>query len=158
MSTTDLDARVQKAALLADLEEARARFQEALARVPPEAYERSGAAGRWSLKDVLLHMSAWWGLALEALELLSQGKGAAHPFEVGDVDRWNEEQVRAQAHKGPEEALQEFHAREEAVAEVVVRTPPEVLAADPAAFQHLRRVLVYHYEEHLPDVERAVTL
>jgi uncharacterized damage-inducible protein DinB len=49
---------MNKAQLVEAIQRARAEWDALLARVPPAGYEQPGAAGTWTLKDVIAHL-AW---------------------------------------------------------------------------------------------------
>ena len=76
---------MNKTELLAALEDAQAQLDDILADIDPAALETPGAAGEWSVKDVLSHLTAWAVDLLTELGLAERGQKPAHPAWTGDA-------------------------------------------------------------------------
>ena len=63
------DAARSKSVLLAELRDARRRWEQIVAQVADDMWSKPGAMGDWNLKDVMAHLNGWrvWTVArLEA--------------------------------------------------------------------------------------------
>lgn len=70
MSTETID----RAAVLARIEQERAWWSELLDEIGEERMELPGAAGDWTFKDVVAHLSAWRRRTIVVLEALRTGE------------------------------------------------------------------------------------
>ena len=70
-------------ALLAELLEERARFDEALADADPALLTAPGLLDDWSARELIAHMGYWAGHAAEAIHHAAQGRLA--DFEAGEI-------------------------------------------------------------------------
>ena len=71
-----MHTEMTKAELLERIRAARAEWEAALAAVPAERMTEPGAAGEWSVKDVLAHVSYWEDWQADQLEGLLRGETA----------------------------------------------------------------------------------
>jgi hypothetical protein len=81
--------------LVDTLEREHAGFIALLAGIPAQAQEQKGAAGVWSVKNVVAHLTAWELVVLQALpEMLATGKRPEVLVTVAaNRDAWNEAEV-----------------------------------------------------------------
>ncbi|NLF75804.1 MAG: ClbS/DfsB family four-helix bundle protein [Chloroflexi bacterium] len=99
-----------KAEVIADLRTARQNLEDALAGLTDDHMLRVGAAGIWSIKDILAHLTAWESELVTALVRLDQYKRRPpHIVEIEDIDEWNQEQYRTSAPRPLANVLEDFH-------------------------------------------------
>ena len=101
-----------------------------IGRVPDEAWDEPGAAGKWSPKDVVGHLGAFELMLGEVLESLESAEGRPLVEAWGEQgeDVWNEEQWARRRHLPAQAVIEEYtHAYEHAIA-LAGRIPDEVFA------------------------------
>ena len=116
-------------------------------RTPEDAWEKPGANGDWSMKDVMAHVAAWHALTTDRLECLrSTGDLPGAP----DVDSFNDEQhLRCK-----DMPLHDIRAMSGGSRH---RFREEVAQIEDPVGDRLAQIVVAngdgHYAEHLPDLE-----
>lgn len=65
--------------LIDALEDSREAFLDVLETIPPEYWEKEGATGNWSVKDVLHHLTMWEAELVRLLWLISQAQVSSGP-------------------------------------------------------------------------------
>jgi hypothetical protein len=156
------EARAIKVRLLARMEESRRALLAALDRAGPDVLQRSGSWGEWTLKDLIAHLVYWQTSAAERLQLYIAGDtGAAlalAPTDDAATDEINAGVYRANRDRPLAEMLETF-----AVSYGTLRTAAKSVPAALYTKEELplRAWLAgnsfEHYDEHLPDVERALS-
>jgi hypothetical protein len=141
-----------RAALIADLDAARATFHEALASVDLELATVPGVMEDWSVRDIVHHLARWCGHGAEAVTLAAEGRGDAFAYSTDDTDRMNEAFLAAGRRVSPPDALameeaafSDFRSRIEGLAD-------DLLALRLGNGDTVEEVIVYdgaeHYAEH----------
>jgi hypothetical protein len=97
--------------ILDALENERENLLEAIDGMTPEEMEQPGPGDEWSVKDILIHLSAW---EAELVKLLWQAKQGQRPSTVHfsniDVDTLNREWYLAYKDRPLERVLPDFEA------------------------------------------------
>lgn len=97
--------------ILEALENERENLLEVIDGMTPEEMEQPGPGGEWSVKDILIHLSAW---EAELVKLLWQAKQGQRPSTVHfsniDVDTLNREWHLAYKDRPLERVLPDFDA------------------------------------------------
>ena len=83
---------------------ARADLLDAIDGLPPDARRKPFAVGKWSVKDVLAHITAWESELVTALNQ-AQNNRTPHIAQIDDIDQWNEEQYHHNARRSLEAIL-----------------------------------------------------
>ena len=121
-----------------------------------------GAAGIWSVKDIMAHLTAWEAelVTLLSRRLSRRYNDAPELVQIEDLDEWNEEQYHLNARKPLSVILPDFQgvhkhllrAIEEAD-EADLSTPNrfEWMEGEPLAYLVLETA-VWHEEEHAEDI------
>ncbi|MBX7213778.1 MAG: ClbS/DfsB family four-helix bundle protein [Thermoflexales bacterium] len=76
---------MDKKTLIASLRTEREALEAALASIPRERWELPGAAGDWSVKDVLGHLAVWSSRAVTALFMAERGQDPRKAFPAFDA-------------------------------------------------------------------------
>ncbi len=106
---------------------------------------KPGAAGDWSVKDIMAHITFWDGQLLEELKLLDRGET---PPEITDFEAVNQEEAAKSRSASLMDVRANFYSIHEQVMNLLEATP------------HLSRDLVEgstveHYGEHAADIRAA---
>ena len=149
---------MDKAGLVAEIEESRAVFMAEIARIPAEQMEAVALYGVWSPKDLLGHIAFWERRAASLMSALLAGQT---PAKGQDVDELNAGAYQA-SHSLPLEAIRREEAGAYQDLMALVETLPEDTLASPARFTWLDGAPLVelalnntsgHYAEHLPDLK-----
>jgi hypothetical protein len=89
-----MTAKMTKGELLVTMQTERAAWDALLDRVEPSLAVQPGAAGAWSLRDVIAHVTAYERMLAEALEQLADGR----PYEPPPVRLLPLEERNARLH------------------------------------------------------------
>jgi hypothetical protein len=128
------ETRESKAEWLMKIERGRQTWEEIVSNVDEAWFDRPGAMGDWTFKDVAAHLNAWRDLTVARLESATGDKSAPPmPWPDGMSEETDE---------GTEEINQWFYARD--------RDKPmaEILAKTSDQFQRIRTAL-----EAIPESE-----
>ena len=98
--------RMKKQDILDELISARADLLDAIDGLTPEQLRQPFAVGKWSVKDVLAHLTAWESELVTALNQVQTGSKPPQIVLIDDIDEWNEEQYHISARR-PLEAIQD---------------------------------------------------
>ncbi len=102
---------MNKKEILSTLEESRKNFLKTLEGLPEEAMLQPGAAGEWSVKDILAHLSLWEAELIKMLFQIRQGeKPTSAQFSSKKVDAINAEWQAANASRPLERVMADFLA------------------------------------------------
>jgi uncharacterized damage-inducible protein DinB len=85
------------------------KLAQAIDGLTDEDMLRPGAAGLWSVKDLLAHVTAWQSELVTALSRLSVTKQIPNIVQIEDLDEWNMEQYRVNAPRDLDIILEDFH-------------------------------------------------
>lgn len=82
-----------KQALINEYMQARRTLLAAMEGLTDDEMLRPGAAGYWSVKDIMAHLAAWESELITALVWVEQKKrGTPGIVKIDEIDEWNEEQ------------------------------------------------------------------
>jgi hypothetical protein len=128
-----LDEAMGKRELLSALMDERAHFSAMLARLDDSQMVTPGVHGKWSVKDILAHISVWDRRGMRWLRTAAVGEMPAIPepgVSPGDIDHLNHQTYLENKDRPLDEVMEEFNAsyRElleqvEALSEEVARRP-----------------------------------
>jgi len=136
--------------LLEEEEASWRRLCELFDAVTGDAWERPGANGPWTPKDVMAHIAAWHAVTTDRLECL---RSVDDLPDAPDVDTFNEEQYQRCKQTPLHDALAMFGGSRHRFREELALLGEEV-------DDRLAVVIVAngagHYAEHLSDLEAFV--
>jgi hypothetical protein len=101
---------MNKAEILAALEESREYFLDAIDGLSDEELQQPGVIDRWSVKDILVHLTHWEAELVKLLWQTRQGKppSTVH-FSKVEVDEMNARWFQESRARSLETALEDFH-------------------------------------------------
>ena len=144
-----------KARLLDLIRAERARFEEIIAPLSDSQMTEPNVQGKWSVKDILAHVSAWEEHVLEMLEADARGETPAL-ITWAEVDRINEQFYQQNRDRSLEDVRTGFNRSLQRMLDMVeARSEEELLS--PERFAWLRGTPLWlmvasdtfdHYTEH----------
>ena len=153
---------MSKESLLADVRRARAEFLAAIAGLSEKEMVQPGAAGIWSVKDILAHLVSWEAELVTALSRPLSQRYAHAPdiVRIDDIDEWNDEQYHMNARRPLDIIRQDFEGvhkhllraiedLDEATLEAPLRF--EWMEGEPLAYL-IMETAVWHEQEHAEDI------
>ncbi len=106
---------MKKSQLLQKVDDAWASFKASFAGLSDAGFEKPGALGEWSVKDILGHVTAWEEESLKHLPVILEGKRPPRYKDVyGGIDAFNArtaEEKRSLPLADALKQLDEIHAR-----------------------------------------------
>ena len=130
------------------IERSWAGVQDALAGIPETRLDEPGAAGEWSVKDIMGHLAFWDEQALLSAERHLAGQP---PAQVPDWQAMNEQEAAARSDRSPAEVRAEMERAHELIVALLRSRPP----LDPAAIGLcgcLEEDTYQHYDQHTADI------
>jgi uncharacterized damage-inducible protein DinB len=158
-----MDEEMTKARLIETLQTKRAEWDALLAQVPEERMVLPGAAGTWSVKDVIAHITDYERWMADRMHEQLRGEiYAPSETDMMHFDQRNAlrylatrdlplETVRAQS----QEAFQRLEEAVQAHSEQFLLEPQQFAGApQPITIWKMLRSEVYgHYDEHIPSIQ-----
>jgi uncharacterized protein (TIGR03083 family) len=145
--------------LLAAMREQRARLDAALAGLTPDQMLAPGAAGEWSVKDILAHLTACEVYLLTSLFQAQRGQKAGKMnLTDAEVEAQNQKWYREYRDRPLENVLADYHGVHRQVLRVVDGLKDKDLAGrDPwgqgkPLVSYFQEYALDHEAEHLPDL------
>lgn len=150
--------------MLDQLREARQDFLAAIEGLPDDAMLRVGAAGVWSVKDVMAHLTAWEAELVTALnrKLGRKYDQAPQIAVIEDIDEWNAEQYHLSVRRPLAVILEDFHGVHKYLLQAVedlderaLEKPMffEWMEGEPLSYLILETA-VWHEQEHAADIRQ----
>lgn len=154
---------MNKKELLVALEEQREAFMDVIENLSEEQLTTPGVAGKWSVKDILSHISRWEAELVTSLWQISQGqKPGTVLFNMkGTVDDVNRAWYEQTAGRELTRVLDDFHAvrnqtilRLEDFSDNDLTNPKRYpyMEGTPL-WQYIENNSFGHEAEHLPDIQ-----
>jgi len=141
--------------LLRRLDKAWIEFRESYAGLSESELLKLGVTGRWSVKDIIAHVTTWEQEALKNLSLWLQGrKLTKYSVEYGGIDAFNARMTAAKKDLALSQVLQEQDAVHRRLVAFIEGVPEEHLDSK-ARFCHRLRLDTYsHYRKHAEAIRR----
>lgn len=109
--------------------------------------------GRWSVKDIVAHLSGWHREMTPALERLARGeKPIPDGVSYDDVDAWNARFVAAAADQAVADVLLEFDRSHEAFMRAADRVPAARVEPGRTAWRIIDGTTAHHSREHAEQI------
>ena len=155
---------MNKQELQTDMADARNALLTVLRALPEEVILKPGTVGRWSIKDVVAHITAWEDRLLTAAQKVLWGNGRLVEWIRSDaeLEAWNERNYRRLRDWSWPEVLRGLALQREETAWNVTFLSEEQLQA---AYQVGERVVTVggllagiaeHDREHLPTIQQQL--
>jgi len=153
---------VDKQGLLQEVKQARAELLAAINGLSENEMLQPGAAGLWSVKDLMAHLVAWEAELVTALSRrLSKRYQDAPPIvTIEDIDDWNSEQYHLNARKPLDLIRPDFDGVHKHLL-LAIEDLDARLLEDPLRFEWMEgeplaylvlETAVWHEQEHAEDI------
>lgn len=148
---------MNKAELLATIRAERAHWDDRLADIDERRMTEPGAAGQWSLKDVVAHIAAWERYMARRLEPVLRGETDIPPESTLDTDEDNARIYAAHRDEPLADVLAGARQAHQNLLGLVAALPESALAGthwfatsgDPL-WESIAGNTYEHYREHMP--------
>lgn len=144
------------AALLRELESARARFVAAVADVEPDLFAAPGLMEDWSARDLVEHVASWSDHGADALESAVEGRGAEFDYDTADTDAINAGIAKRAQALAPEAVLEHERAAYRRFRERLAGLDPALLDLVLGNGDTVAEVVRYdgpeHYAQHTEHI------
>ena len=141
--------------LLERLEKAWREFGESYAGMPDSEMMKPGVTGRWSVRDIIAHVTTWEEEALKNLPvLLKGGQTTRYSVAYGGINAFN---ALATGRKSGLSLREVLFQRDEIHRRLVdfIRTVPEEYLGSQSRFRHRLRMDTYgHYPKHAAAIRK----
>jgi hypothetical protein len=149
---TDLatgDGLVDRRGLLKRLDKAWSDFQEARAGLSEAQLMIPGVTGRWSVRDILAHVTTWEEEALRHLPLVLKGeRSPRYSLTYGGIDAFNALKTEQKRNLSLAQVLQEMHDVHRRLIAYIESVPLSEFQEE-TRFRHRLRLDTYsHYPIH----------
>lgn len=158
---------MSKSALLETLDTARAEWETLIAEVPEARMTEPGAAGEWSVKDVLAHVAVYERWTADQLDAMLRGETEMYiapdvppGANTGDMDARNAAYYEAWRNRSLAEVRGEAREAFALLRAAIERTPEDLLneserfawLSGSAVWQMIPGNAYEHYHDHIPDI------
>ena len=135
--------------LLKQLDKAWAAFTASYAGLTVSQLTEPGAAGDWSVKDILAHVTTWEEEALKALPFILQGRQPPrYSVTYGGIDAFNAKMTDQKRGLSLSEVLRQQEETHRRLIDYVQSAPEEQLIQETRFRRRLRLDTYSHYPEH----------
>ena len=109
--------------------------------------------GRWSIRDIVAHISGWHREMGPALERLARGeKPVPEGVSYDDVDGWNAKFAAARQKDSVADVLLEFDKSHEYFMHAAAGVPAERVVPGKTAWKIVNDNSAHHYREHAEQI------
>jgi hypothetical protein len=146
---------VDRRQLLKRVDERWRDFQDAYAGLSRSQLQKAGVTGKWSVKDIVAHVTTWEEEALRYLPLILKGrKPPRYSVSHGGIDAFNALMTTKKAGLSLSDVLREqekVHAR---LIRLIERAPERQLTGDTRFRRRLRVDTYGHYPIHARAIRK----
>jgi hypothetical protein len=140
---------MKKEQLLAKLERAWTGLQASYAGLTDAQLTQPGATGDWSVKDIIVHVTAWEQEALKYLPvILEGGRPPRYSVTYGGIDAFNAKTTAGKHAMSLADVLREMEETHGQLVAYVEGAPEEQLLRETRFRRRLRLDTYSHYAEH----------
>jgi DinB family protein len=146
---------VDRPRLLSRLDKAWSEFKESYTSLSDAQMMEPGVQGRWSVRDILAHVTTWEEEALTHLPLIvAGGRPPRYSTSYGGIDAFNALTTERKRHLPLSEVLRQLDEVHHRLLEYVHRTPQEFLMGETRFRRRLRLDAYGHYPKHARVIRR----
>ena len=116
-------------------------------------YDKPGAIGEWSLRDLMAHIVSWHEECLWALR--STVDGTYERRDYSDFDKLNAEMLPKYEGLGAEELRRRMESTARELVAQIRGIPEDLWQSTPRLAAWVNTTAIGHYEEHAGDVRAA---
>ncbi len=135
--------------LLKRLANAWAEFEESYADLTDAQLTQPGVTGKWSVRDILAHVTTWEQEALKHLPLIIEGgRPPRYSTQYGGIDAFNALMTEQKRHLSLSDVLHELGEVHDRLITYVHEAPQELLTRETRFRRRLRLDTYSHYPKH----------
>ncbi len=124
-------------------------FQESYAGLSEAQLHAPGAAGDWSVKDILAHVNAWEAEALKYLPVILRGeRPPRYSVLYGGIDAFNAQSVESKRNLPLAEVQEQLEDTHRRLIALIQATPDEAFTGETPFRRRLRLDTYSHYPIH----------
>jgi hypothetical protein len=141
--------------LLKRLDNAWVAFKASYAGLTEEQLLEPGVTGRWSVRDIIAHVTTWEEEALEHLPAILEGRRPPrYSVKYGGIDAFNALMTKRKEDLSLSEVVRELEDTHQRLIDLIQRVPEDQLTSD-TRFRHRLRLDTYgHYPKHGEAIRR----
>ncbi len=140
---------MNKQKLLGQIDRAWNSFQASYAGLSPAEMQAPDAAGSWSVKDILAHVTTWEEEALKNLPLILEGKRTArYKDQYGGIDAFNEQMTERKRALSLAEVLEQLQTTHRRLVEYMAEAPDAEFVTETRFRRRIRWDTYSHYPHH----------
>jgi hypothetical protein len=146
---------VNRAQLLNRVDRAWVSFQESYAGLPEPELLRSGVTGRWSVRDIIAHVTWWEEEALTHLPLLLAGeRPPRYSVRYGGIDAFNAWMTERKKGLALADVLREQDQTHRRLIELIERVPEDQIRPEARWRRRLWLDTYGHYPNHAAAIRK----
>jgi hypothetical protein len=139
---------MDKQRLLKQLEKAWTPIKESFAGLSDSQLTEPGVMGKWSVKDILAHVTTWEEEALKYLPLIITGGEPPRYTRYGGIDAFNAQMTEQKRGLGLSDVLKQLDEPHRRLIDYIRGVPEEHFTRE-TRFRHRLRLDTYsHYPKH----------
>lgn len=140
---------MDKQKLLARIGDAWNSLGDSFAGLSQAELEAPNAAGAWSVKEILAHVTTWEEEALKNLPLILEGKRTArYKDQYGGIDAFNDQMTERKRGLPLEEVLRQFEATHRQLVALLEAAPDSEFLTETRFRRRIRWDTYSHYPHH----------
>ncbi len=146
---------MNRAQLLTRVEKAWHDFQASYAGLSEAEMLEPGVVGKWSVKDLIAHVTIWEAEALKHLPtILAGGRPPRYADAYGGIDAFNAQTMQAARRLSLAQVLENQAHTHRQLLEYLEGVPEEAFARETRFRRRLRFDTYRHYAEHAEQIRR----
>ena len=128
-------------------------LHDAIQGLPRHSLMEPGVVGRWSIRDVLAHISTWEEEAMKALLVILEG-GPLPRYSTlyGGIDAFNAQAQERKQDLNLEEVFAELEETHQRLLSLLDGVPDAAFARESRFLRRLRQDTYGHYREHARQI------
>lgn len=135
--------------LLKQLAKAWGAFRESYAGLQPSQLTEPGVTGKWSVKDIIAHVTTWEEEALKYLPLILQGRRPPlYSRQYGGIDAFNALMTERKKELSLTEVLRQLDETHSRLLDYIQSVPNANLTTETRFRRRLRADTYSHYPKH----------
>jgi hypothetical protein len=140
---------MDKQTLLGKIDGAWRSFQASYAGLSPAEMQSPDAAGSWSVKDILAHVTTWEEEALKNLPFILQGQRTPrYKDQYGGIDAFNDLMAERKRNLPLDEVLQQLEATHGRLVAYIAEAPEAEFVTETRFRRRIRWDTYSHYPHH----------
>ncbi|HMF90468.1 MAG TPA: DinB family protein [Candidatus Angelobacter sp.] len=141
--------------VLQRLNDAWAVFKESYTGLPESQLLEPGVTGKWSVRDILAHITTWEEEALKYLPLILEGgRPPRYSAKYGGIDAFNALKTKEKAGLALSQVLNQLDEIHSRLLDYIRRAPEEEFTRETRFRRRLRLDTYSHYPTHAKAIRK----